>query len=232
MRSDVCVVPAAAIVGEAMVRLALTAPVLEKYGGDSMEETLDNLRRSREAADATLCARAVKRHVALVGFMASGKSTIGRKLARRLGCAFFDTDELVVRAHGPIPAIFADEGEAAFRRYERARSATRLEGLEASVVALGGGALTRRREPASADATRLPRLHQSLAGTDPRARAAQPRGAAAARLAPTLERIKELYATRMPEYANADHVVEADAPQRPRSDRRYRRLAALRRSST
>jgi chorismate synthase len=50
VRSDVCVVPAAAIVAEAMVRLALTAPVLEKYGGDSMEETLENLARSREAA--------------------------------------------------------------------------------------------------------------------------------------------------------------------------------------
>jgi chorismate synthase len=51
VRSDVCVVPAAAIVGEAMVRLALMQPVLEKYGGDSIEETLDNLRRSREAAE-------------------------------------------------------------------------------------------------------------------------------------------------------------------------------------
>jgi chorismate synthase len=50
VRSDVCVVPAAAIVGEAMVRLALMEPLLEKYGGDSMEETLENLRRSREAA--------------------------------------------------------------------------------------------------------------------------------------------------------------------------------------
>jgi chorismate synthase len=50
VRSDVCVVPAAAIVGEGMVRLALMAPVLEKYGGDSMEETLDNLRRSSAAA--------------------------------------------------------------------------------------------------------------------------------------------------------------------------------------
>ncbi|HYL26864.1 MAG TPA: chorismate synthase [Candidatus Nitrosotalea sp.] len=50
VRSDVCVVPAAAIVGEAMVRLALMQPILEKYGGDSMEETLDNLRRSSESA--------------------------------------------------------------------------------------------------------------------------------------------------------------------------------------
>jgi chorismate synthase len=52
VRSDVCVVPAGAIVGEAMVRLALMAPVLEKYGGDSMEETLDNFRRSDDAAAA------------------------------------------------------------------------------------------------------------------------------------------------------------------------------------
>ncbi|HZZ66215.1 MAG TPA: chorismate synthase [Candidatus Baltobacteraceae bacterium] len=52
VRSDVCVVPAAAVVGEAMVRLALTAPILEKYGGDSIDETLDNLRRSTEAAAA------------------------------------------------------------------------------------------------------------------------------------------------------------------------------------
>ncbi|MGH8163127.1 MAG: chorismate synthase [Rhodanobacteraceae bacterium] len=52
VRSDVCVVPAAAIVGEAMVRLALVAPVLEKYGGDSMEETIENLQRSVAAASA------------------------------------------------------------------------------------------------------------------------------------------------------------------------------------
>lgn len=52
VRSDVCVVPAAAIVGEAMVRLALVGPVLEKYGGDSIDETLDNMRRSVAAAQA------------------------------------------------------------------------------------------------------------------------------------------------------------------------------------
>ncbi|TAM61468.1 chorismate synthase [bacterium] len=50
VRSDVCVVPAGSIVGEAMVALALVAPFLDKYGGDSMEETLDNFRRSQEAA--------------------------------------------------------------------------------------------------------------------------------------------------------------------------------------
>lgn len=52
VRSDVCVVPAAAIVGEAMARLALVAPVLEKYGGDSIEETIDNVERASAAAAA------------------------------------------------------------------------------------------------------------------------------------------------------------------------------------
>ena len=50
VRSDVCVVPAASIVGEAMVRLALTGPVLEKFGGDSLDETRDNLERAVAAA--------------------------------------------------------------------------------------------------------------------------------------------------------------------------------------
>jgi chorismate synthase len=52
VRSDVCVVPAASIVGEAMLRLALTGPVLEKFGGDSIDETRDNLERAVAAASA------------------------------------------------------------------------------------------------------------------------------------------------------------------------------------
>ena len=50
VRSDVCVVPAASLVGEAMVRLALTAPILEKFGGDSLDETRDNMARALAAS--------------------------------------------------------------------------------------------------------------------------------------------------------------------------------------
>ncbi len=50
VRSDVCVVPAASLVGEAMIRLALTAPILEKFGGDSMDETRDNFERAIAAS--------------------------------------------------------------------------------------------------------------------------------------------------------------------------------------
>jgi len=56
IRSDVCVVPAASIVGEAMVRLAIVGPVLEKYGGDSVEETVENFQRSALAANALFSA--------------------------------------------------------------------------------------------------------------------------------------------------------------------------------
>lgn len=50
VRSDVCVVPAASIVGEAMVRLALVGPILEKFGGDSIDETRENLANAIAAA--------------------------------------------------------------------------------------------------------------------------------------------------------------------------------------
>ena len=76
----------------------------------------------------------------LVGPMAAGKTSIGRRVARRLGVPFIDTDKRVVAAHGPIPTIFAEHGEAHFRALERAAVADAL--LEGGVVSLGGGAVT------------------------------------------------------------------------------------------
>ncbi|MGG1909916.1 shikimate kinase [Microbacterium sp. NRRL B-14842] len=45
--------------------------------------------------------------------MAAGKTSVGRRVARRLGVAFIDTDKRIVAAHGPIPEIFATHGEGA-----------------------------------------------------------------------------------------------------------------------
>ena len=57
--------------------------------------------------------------VLLVGMMGSGKSTVGRKLAERLGCAFDDTDNLIIARFGrPIDQVFRIYGEAAFREHE------------------------------------------------------------------------------------------------------------------
>jgi shikimate kinase len=56
--------------------------------------------------------------IVLIGPMGVGKSTIGKKLARKLGLSFIDTDLLIVKEHGPIPEIFKEHGEAVFRGYE------------------------------------------------------------------------------------------------------------------
>jgi shikimate kinase len=77
--------------------------------------------------------------VALIGPMAAGKTSLGRKLASRIGRTFADTDRLVVLDHGPIPEIFATLGEAAFRRWEA--EAVQQALTPGSVVALGGGAV-------------------------------------------------------------------------------------------
>ncbi|HEX4945382.1 MAG TPA: shikimate kinase [Blastocatellia bacterium] len=78
----------------------------------------------------------------LVGFMASGKTTVGRALAERLGVPFVDLDEEIVRAAGcTIAELIQQEGEAAFRALETEclrRAATQ----SAAVISLGGGAFT------------------------------------------------------------------------------------------
>lgn len=81
--------------------------------------------------------------VVLVGFMGSGKSAVGRLLARRLGYRFEDMDRRIAeRAGRSIAAIFQDDGEEAFREMER-DEARAIGRLRDRVVAAGGGAFTR-----------------------------------------------------------------------------------------
>ncbi len=78
----------------------------------------------------------------LLGFMGSGKSTVGLLLAKALGCPFVDLDALIVERVGrSIEDIFDTEGEEGFRRYET--QALRAVARKASVVATGGGVVTR-----------------------------------------------------------------------------------------
>ncbi|BAJ27242.1 MULTISPECIES: shikimate kinase [Kitasatospora] len=79
--------------------------------------------------------------VVLVGPPGSGKSTVGRVLAERLGLPFRDTDTDIERAAGkPIPEIFVDEGEPHFRQLERDAVRAAATG-HPGVLALGGGAV-------------------------------------------------------------------------------------------
>lgn len=81
-------------------------------------------------------------NVVLIGFMGSGKTTAGRRMAAQLGLRFVDTDELVAQAAGrTIPGIFADEGEAGFRARETAVLDS-LAGEHGLVISTGGGIVT------------------------------------------------------------------------------------------
>ena len=81
-----------------------------------------------------------KYYVILIGMMASGKSTVGAHLARRLGWEFFDTDAVITQEKGkPVSQIFAEEGETEFRCCET-QTLARLTNLDRVVIATGGGA--------------------------------------------------------------------------------------------
>lgn len=81
-------------------------------------------------------------NIVLCGFMGSGKTVVGRELAKIMGAKFVDTDELIEKEQGvAIKAIFATHGEDYFRdlEYEMCKKVAQMKG---AVVSTGGGAMT------------------------------------------------------------------------------------------
>lgn len=77
--------------------------------------------------------------IILIGYMCVGKTTIGRSLAKQLGCTFYDLDWYVEeRYHTKVSHIFAEKGEAHFRELER-RMLHEVAEFENIVLASGGG---------------------------------------------------------------------------------------------
>lgn len=77
------------------------------------------------------------RNIVLTGFMGTGKSTVGRRLAEALGFGWVDSDRLIAERHGPIPDIFDRSGEQVFRAIER-NIASELSALTRHVFSTGG----------------------------------------------------------------------------------------------
>jgi shikimate kinase len=97
-------------------------------------------RRSIAKEAALIRQRLGSRPIVLVGLMGAGKTSVGRRLADKLGLDFIDADHEIERAAGKsITDIFADHGEPYFREGER-RVIQRLLGNGAQVLATGGGA--------------------------------------------------------------------------------------------
>jgi shikimate kinase len=147
--------------------------------------------------------------VVLVGFMGSGKSSVGRKLARRFGAAFVDVDERIESTAGcPIRDLFAREGEPAFREREKAvlRDALSVKGC---VIATGGGAfadegnraLLRSYAPVVYLEASVETLLERLAGD---------RGRPLLRGGDRDGVVRELLSRRIPGYLTADVAVRTD----------------------
>ena len=149
------------------------------------------------------------RRIVLTGFMGSGKSTVGPRLARRLGWWFADADEAIAEQAGcTIAEIFRREGEAGFRQREL-KAIQDLVQEDQLVLALGGGAIETAavrelllREPA----TELVHLEVELATTLARCHGTEADRPILADHAHLAER----YQRRMPLYRTAHRSIAVD----------------------
>lgn len=112
-------------------------PVLRLYTGRTISQKLKEKIR-----EAIYSAPEKKTNVALIGFMAAGKSTLGRMIARKLRWAFLDTDEIIAQSTGcSIPQIFQLKGEKFFREIESSEIKPLFQKSRKTVFSLGGGAV-------------------------------------------------------------------------------------------
>jgi shikimate kinase len=157
----------------------------------------------------------------LTGFMATGKTSVGPIVARRLGWEFVDVDSVIVaRAGKPIAQIFIDHGEAHFRQLEREvvahltsdrRRCPNCHGPFPEVISTGGGVLVDESNCAALKRVGvivcLTGRPEVIAARVERSKTKRPKLTEGGK--PTLERIKELMAERADAYARADVQVDS-----------------------
>jgi len=150
--------------------------------------------------------------ISLVGMPGSGKSTVGRHLARQLGMPFFDSDhEIEARIGMPIRDYFAAQGEPAFRDLEQ-QVMGELTARDGIVLATGGGAVLRQ---ANRDALRARTTTFYLRSSPEEIfrRLRHDTQRPLLQVADPQKRLRELYRERDPLYRRAAHfVVEAARP--------------------
>jgi shikimate kinase len=152
------------------------------------------------------------KRIACVGLPGSGKSTVGRHLAKRLGCRFIDSDVVIEQRIGcSIREFFEREGEPAFRDIE-AQVLDELTQAERCVLSTGGGAVLRPANRAALhERTTAVYLHSAPEDVFKRLRHDQNRPLL--QVADPLIRLKELYSVRDALYRETAHlIVETGRP--------------------
>ena len=147
--------------------------------------------------------------VVLVGFMGSGKSSVGGKLARRFGAPFVDVDKRIESAAGsPIRDLFAREGEPAFREREKAALLEVLS-VKGCVIATGGGSFA-DEENRNLLRSYAPVVYLEAAVETLLERLAGDLGRPLLRGEDREEVVRELLSRRVPGYRTADVTVRTD----------------------
>lgn len=148
-------------------------------------------------------------NITLIGFMGTGKSVVGRQLAKRLGWRFVNVDDLIeATAKKPIAQLFTEHGEAVFRRLEKRAIRRAIRG-DQLVIATGGGAFVN------------PENRRLLRGVGPviclcaspkvilqRVRPTLSKRPMLAHVTSPLDRIEQLLVQRAASYAKADLTID------------------------
>ena len=145
--------------------------------------------------------------VAIVGYMGSGKTTLGRLLARATGLEFVDLDRrIVMKAGKEIPEIFAEHGEDFFRDLEHEALGEALDGQTPCILACGGGVVIRPE-----NRTLLRDVRTVFLREDTGVLYRRTRGPGRPLRAASREEFESRYAERLPFYTEvADIEVEVD----------------------
>jgi len=147
--------------------------------------------------------------VVLVGFMGSGKSSVGREIANKTGAGFVDMDIWIEKKEGrTIRDIFSNDGEAAFRSIEKAALEEILI-VKGQVVAAGGGAFLDR------ESQKLMKAYAPVVYLEVKAETVLRRLAGDERRPLLQEKDRDAVAQslldrRIPEYSRADYAVSTD----------------------
>lgn len=149
--------------------------------------------------------------MAIVGYMGSGKTTVGRILARKLGWEFVDLDRgVAARAGMTIPEIFAEHGEERFRDLEHRILSEALAGGPERVISCGGGAVVR---PENRDELR--KASTIFLEEDLGVLFSRTRGAGRPLRAASREQFERLYAERLPFYREVADLEVPVGKRRP-----------------